>query len=72
MSHAEGHVIRRIHDAINQSLADRLEKDQLIRSLQAENLRLRHELASLRSRTDTTNSASVATPPRVGLLDLQK
>lgn len=38
-------LIKRIHDAINRSVADRMEKDELIRKLQAENLRLRQELA---------------------------
>ena len=72
MSTAEGDLVRRIHDAISRSLADRVEKDQLIKSLQAENLRLRYELTSLGSRTQSTNGASASIAPGVGLLDLQK
>ncbi|MDB5595815.1 MAG: hypothetical protein JWM36_2776 [Hyphomicrobiales bacterium] len=70
MSTAESDLIRRTHDANNQSLADRCQRDQLIRSLRAENLRLRQELAPLRSRTYNTNGASAPTPQSVGFLDL--
>ncbi|MDB5596052.1 MAG: hypothetical protein JWM36_3013 [Hyphomicrobiales bacterium] len=71
MSTAETDVIRRIHDAINRSLADRFEKDRLIRQLQAENLRLRHELADLRARPRALNVGSVATPSSFASQDLQ-
>jgi hypothetical protein len=42
-------LIKRIHDAINRSVADRMARDELIRKLQAENLRLRQELAQTKS-----------------------
>jgi hypothetical protein len=45
-----GDLIRRIHAAVNRSTADRLQRDQLIRSLQAEVSRLRDENAYLISR----------------------
>lgn len=63
-------LVRRIHDAINRSLAAGCEKDRLIRSLQAENLRLRRELAKLKSRSGDT--AGVSTSPSVGALDISK
>ncbi|MDB5594220.1 MAG: hypothetical protein JWM36_1181 [Hyphomicrobiales bacterium] len=69
MSTAESDLISCIHDAISRSLADRFEKDQLIKNLQAENLRLRQELAHLRSRTYNTNGASAPNPQSVDFLD---
>ena len=55
MASAEEQLIRRIHDSINRSVADRLRQAETIRSLQAENLRLRQELAALTSSSSRTN-----------------
>src|SRR3954462_10455766 len=60
MASAEGQLIRRIHDAINRSVAERLRQAETIRSLQAENLRLRRELAALASSSGRTNAMYVA------------
>ena len=61
MGNAEADVIRRIHDAVNRSVADRFEKDRLIRNLKSENLRLRHEVAQLRTSNGEWASESCAT-----------
>jgi hypothetical protein len=63
-------IIQRIHDAINRSLAAKFEKHRLIQSLQAENLRLRHELAKLKSGSGKTGRGS--TSPSVGAVDISK
>src|SRR4051794_12022830 len=49
MASAEEELIRRIHDSINRSVAERLRQAETIRSLEAENLRLRRELAAFAS-----------------------
>lgn len=49
MSTAEEELIRRIHDSISRSMAERLRQAETIRTLQAENLKLRQELAALTS-----------------------
>jgi hypothetical protein len=61
MGNAEVDVIRRIHDAVNRSVAGRFEKDRLIRNLQAENLRLRNEVALLRTSNGEWANDSCAT-----------
>ena len=60
MASAEEELIRRIHDSINRSVAERLRQSETIRSLQAENLRLRRELAALASSSGRTNGVRVA------------
>ena len=60
MASAEGQLIKRIHDAINRSVAERLRPSETIRSLQAENLRLRRELAALALSSGRTNDLHVA------------
>jgi hypothetical protein len=57
MARPEEELIRRIHDSINRSMADRLRKGALIKSLQAENLRLGQELAALRSKIGSVADA---------------
>jgi hypothetical protein len=64
MASAEEQLIRRIHDAINRSVAERLRQAETIRSLQAENLRLRRELGALASSSGRTNGGHVT--PGVG------
>lgn len=71
MSTSERDLIKRIHDAINRSLADRLEMAQLIRSLQAENSQLQHELNILRTRPTALNGAFVVIPTSVGSVGLR-
>ena len=60
MASAEEELIRRIHDSINRSVAERLRQSETIRSLQAENLGLRRELAALASSSGRTNGVHVA------------
>jgi len=59
MASAEEELIRRIHDSINRSVAERLRQSETIRSLQAENLGLRRELAALASSSGRTNGVHV-------------
>jgi hypothetical protein len=49
MASPEEQLIRRIHDSINRSVSDRLRQAETIRTLRAENLKLRQELAALTS-----------------------
>jgi hypothetical protein len=60
MASAEDQLIKRIHDSINRSVAERLRQSETIRSLQAENLRLRRELAALAPSSGGTNGIHVA------------
>src|SRR3954454_13536584 len=64
MASAEGQLIRRFHDAINRSVAERLRQAETIRSLQVENLGLQRELAAVKASSGRTNAIHVA--PGIG------
>ena len=63
MASTEHDLIRRFHSAINRSMAEQRKKKALMRMLQTENLRLRQELATLKSQNISDNEAAVAIRP---------